>query len=130
MAEHERPGPEQEAIWRGILLGTDPRFRDNRFFHKRLPSSPRCKMCATPFGGPVGRFMRSIGRGPWPKNTKYCGQCFGLLQAQHGGAEIDCSILFADVRGSTGIAERTTAIAFRDLLNRFYGVATDILVRR
>ena len=47
-----------------------------------------------------------------------------------GGAEVDVAVLFADVRGSTGLAEQMGARAFAELLNRFYGTATDILVRR
>jgi adenylate cyclase len=39
-------------------------------------------------------------------------------------------MLFADVRGSTGLAERMTPRAFSELLNRFYDVATRVLVER
>ncbi len=45
--------------------------------------------------------MRLIGKGRWPNNSKYCGSCLKQLTEHHGGAEIDCSLLFADVRGST-----------------------------
>ena len=45
-----------------------------------------------------------------------------------GGAEVDIAVLFADVRGSTGIAERLGASAFAALMNRFYRAATDVLV--
>jgi adenylate cyclase len=39
-------------------------------------------------------------------------------------------MLFADVRGSTGLAEGMTPRAFTDLLNRFYAVAARELVAR
>jgi adenylate cyclase len=39
-------------------------------------------------------------------------------------------MLFADVRGSTGLAERMTPGDFSDLLNRFYEVAAAVLVER
>lgn len=39
-------------------------------------------------------------------------------------------MLFADVRGSTGLAEKMGTAAFADLLNRFYRTATDVLVDR
>ncbi len=87
-------------------------------------------MCATPFAGPLGTVLKIVGRGPWPKNPKYCGACFGLLQHVNGGAEIECTVLFADVRGSTRLAETMSATAFRELLNRFYAVSTDVLVER
>jgi adenylate cyclase len=39
-------------------------------------------------------------------------------------------MLFADVRGSTGIAEGMTALHYSKLLNRFYEVAARVLVDR
>jgi adenylate cyclase len=40
-----------------------------------------------------------------------------------GGAEVDLSVMFADVRGSTGIAERMEPEQFSHLMARFYGAA-------
>ena len=65
-------------------------------------------MCAAPFGPPGGWVLRYFGHARWAKNPKYCEGCFRTLQANHGGAEVDCSLLFADVRGST-IARRADA---------------------
>jgi adenylate cyclase len=72
--------------------------------------------------------MRLVGAGPWPHNPKYCRRCFATLQANHGGAEIECSLLFADVRGSTPLAEQMGPRAFNRLMGRFYDAATDVLV--
>jgi adenylate cyclase len=85
-------------------------------------------MCAAPFGGPAGILMRWRGRAPWPKNPDYCGACFQLLDRYHGGAEIESSFLFADIRGSTTLAEGISPTAFRTLLDRFYDVAVRVLV--
>jgi adenylate cyclase len=52
-----------------------------------------------------------------------------LCQAYPGGTEIELSLLFADVRGSTALAESVTAAEFSQLLHRFYNAATDTLVR-
>lgn len=38
-------------------------------------------------------------------------------------------MLFVDVRGSSGLAERMTAAEFSRLMNRFYKAATDVLIR-
>jgi adenylate cyclase len=38
-------------------------------------------------------------------------------------------MLFADVRGSTTLAEQMSPLEFSRLMNRFYAVATDVLVR-
>jgi adenylate cyclase len=45
-----------------------------------------------------------------------------------GGTELEISMLFVDVRGSSGLAERSTAADFSRLMNRFYKVATDVLI--
>jgi adenylate cyclase len=120
--------PEPEEIWRGILMGTDPRFRKARALYKHLPREPRGKMCAVPFEGPIASVMRMRGRGRWSKNPKYCGVCFSVMSHARGGAEIPCTLLFADVRGSTELAERITPRKFSWLLNRFYDTAGRILV--
>lgn len=52
-----------------------------------------------------------------------------LGQVYPGGAEIELSLLFADVRGSTHLAEGMSAAEFSLLLNRFYNAATDVLIR-
>ena len=124
------PQPAPEEVWRGILMGTDPRFRKARALYKHLPREPRCKMCAVPFGGPVATIMRMRGRGRWSKNPKYCGMCFSIMSNQRGGAEIPCTLLFADVRGSTELAERISSREFSRLLNRFYDTAGRILIEQ
>jgi adenylate cyclase len=132
MADQERsPGatdPAIEAFWRGILLGTDPRFRKSRLWLKHVPGAPRCRLCGAPFEGFFRPWMHRIGREQWHRNPKYCHFCFSILEASNGGAEVECSLLFADVRGSTAIAERMPATEFRDLLDRFYRTAAAILV--
>ena len=46
-----------------------------------------------------------------------------------GGAELEISMLFVDVRGSTGMAEGMSPASFGQLMNRFYKAATDVLIR-
>ena len=121
------PNPN-EAMWRAILEGTDPVYARNRGRMKHLPGAPRCKLCAAPFGGPASVLMRWRGHARWPNNPDYCTACFHLLDRYHGGAEIDSSFLFADIRGSTTLAEGISPTAFRTLLDRFYDVAARVLV--
>ena len=40
------------------------------------------------------------------------------------GAEVEVSVPFAEVRGSTGVAERMSPADFRSFLNRFFEAAT------
>lgn len=46
-----------------------------------------------------------------------------------GGTEIEISMLFVDVRGSTCMAEGMTPGSFGQLMNRFYKAATEVLIR-
>ena len=126
--EREGDANPHEGMWRAILEGTEPRYAKTRALLRRVPGSPRCKMCAAPFGRPGHLLMHFVGRDRWSKNPDYCGECFRVLEAHHGGAEIESSFLFADVRGSTTIAEGISATEFRRRLNRFYEVATRILI--
>ena len=123
----EDPEPESE-VWRRLLLGTDPSVMRLRRRHRRIPSPPRCKMCAAPFGPPGGWVLRYLGQARWAKNPKYCEGCVRTLQANHGGAEVDCSLLFADVRGSTSLAETMRPADFRALMGRFYDEAFAALI--
>lgn len=46
-----------------------------------------------------------------------------------GGTEVEISMLFVDVRGSSRLAEGMTAADFSRLMNRFYQAATEVLIR-
>ena len=121
------PGEMSEEFWRDYLTNGDPRERSMRKFYARIPSSPRCKACAAPFGGFGKHAMRVIGRGrrPSSQNPSLCNACFDFLREHRGGAEIRATMLFADVRGSTRLAEAMSASEFHGLLSRFYHVATE-----
>ena len=76
-------------------------FRTRRQINSRLPSSPRCKMCAAPFAGPGGLVMRLTGHARWPKNPKYCVGCFRALRDKSTGAgksNAHCSSLTSAAR--------------------------------
>lgn len=110
--------------WRGILTGTAPYIARSRERFSRLPSPPRCKVCAAPFAGP-GRFItRLTGHHALPDNPLLCNRCVDSLARHPGGAEVDVSVLFADIRGSTGLAERAGPARFRKLLQRFYELSS------
>jgi adenylate cyclase len=85
-------------------------------------------MCAGPFGGVGGTVLRFTGFRPSRKNPNLCRRCFE--DAPPGGLEGEIGVLFADVRGFTALAEAMTPGEAARLLNRFYAVATDVLVER
>jgi adenylate cyclase len=113
--------------WHRLLVdGYEPLKKAQRVF-RHLPSDPRCKLCQNPFGGVGGKLVGVIGRKPSRKNPNLCQYCFDHLPP--GGIEIDIGVLFADVRNSTGMGERSTATEFAGQLNRFYALATEVLIR-
>jgi adenylate cyclase len=74
--------------------------------------------------------MRLIGKAPWERNPRMCRFCARwLLKRGAGGAEVTLALVFADVRGSTGLAERMAPRAYSALINRFFTAATDAIVR-
>ena len=80
-------------------------------------------MCHAPFGG-IGGFVLKPWFGPWEKNPQLCKACIGGLAKQGpGGAEVEISLLFADIRGSTTIGERLRPTEFSALLHAFYRIA-------
>ena len=86
--------------------GPWPRIRASQF-----PIPPRCKLCHTPFGRP-GNVLRFVGFGPSRLNRRICSGCIHALEKRPGGAEVELSFLFADVRDSTAFAESISAEEF------------------
>jgi adenylate cyclase len=117
----------REEMWKQMLTGNYPRLHRMRRMWGALPSSPRCKLCNAPFRGPGGALMRAIGYGPSRLNPRLCKWCIRAIHKQPGGAEIEISVLFADVRGSTAIAERMPPEEFSRLMARFYGAAAGVI---
>ena len=115
-----RPSTPEDAM-RGYLSGEDPGLARIRRLMRRLPHGPNCKLCAAPFEGPAGAILRHVGFARFPGNPDICGACIkGLNKVGVFGAEIPVSLLFADIRGSTGIGERSSPTEFRAYLDRFY----------
>lgn len=78
----------------------------------------------------VGGFLvRLMGVGPSSLTPRLCNKCETAARKGEGGAEVELSLLFADVRGSTALAESTSTKTFKDIINRFYKTASDVLVR-
>jgi adenylate cyclase len=113
--------------WRALLTDGHARLVRGRHLFRHVPSAPRCKVCNNPFGGLGGRVFGIAGFKPSRKNPTLCNRCCDILPA--GGAEVDIAVLFADARNSTTLGESTPAAEFAGLLNRFYAVATETLIR-
>ena len=120
-----------ENLWRGYLTtGGFPKERRQRMFFRLLPGTPRCKNCYAPFRGSGSLLVKLMyGKRPSNLNPQLCNICENFAREYQGGAEIELSLLFADVRGSTALAERMTPTEFSNLINRFYTTATRVMVK-
>ena len=65
-----------------------------------------------------------IGKRPSDANPNWCTSCFAFMAKHHGGAEIDGAMLFADIRGSTTLAEGMSPGEYHALLDRYFTAAT------
>ena len=123
-----RPSRPEDAM-RGFLAGEDPTIARFRRIMRHLPHGPHCKLCAAPFEGPAGAVLRHVGFARYPGNPAICGSCIkGLNKLGVFGAEIPVSLLFADIRGSTGIGERSSPTVFRAFLDRFYRLSSSAIL--
>jgi adenylate cyclase len=103
-------------------------FAQSQHLFRWLPHDPRCRLCYSPFEGLGGWLSRVLfDRTRSRLNPQMCNACEQFAKAFKGGAEVEMSVLFADVRGSTGLAEGMSPSEFSRLIGRFYTAATDIL---
>lgn len=117
-----------EEQWRTLLTGENRAVLAMRRGFGRVPSPPRCKLCYAPFHGIAGVLLKPV-FGPWERNPQLCKNCMRALTKQGvGGAEVEISMLFVDIRGSTGLGERLGPAAFAALLTAFYRLAAGAIV--
>jgi adenylate cyclase len=98
-------------LWMGVL--------------RSLPSSPRCGICGAPFAGFGRKLVQPLGYRPSRKNPTLCDTC--IEASPPGGMTTEVGVLFADLRGFTGISERSDPEAVSVLLRRFYACAEKAL---
>jgi adenylate cyclase len=118
-----------EQMWRDWFM-TDAFAVEKRMyrFFNILPHDPRCKLCHAPFHGLGGMVVSALyGRRQSGLNPRFCNVCEDFAQKFPGGAEVEMSMLFVDVRGSTALSEQMTPIEFQKLINRFYVGTTNAI---
>jgi adenylate cyclase len=120
-----------EDVWRRYLtVGETEEERRKRRLFRILPGTSRCKTCYAPFQGASGSIVRMVfGKRPSNMNPHLCNVCEQFARQYQGGAEIELSLLFVDVRGSTTLAETMNPKEFSQIINRFYNVASKVMVQ-
>ena len=130
MGSNTNSNETMEEFWRSILTGEKPAvpMSQMRSFFAKFSSKERCKCCNIPFTE-HNEFNFTL----WSKRSNvsphFCKKCEDFAKGHIGGAEVCMTMLFADIRGSTKLGESMTPTEFREILNRFYTVATDVLTK-
>ena len=132
----EKRRKQFEANWYFFLTGEKRPEMDKgyEFSMKYLrwtaglfPGKPRCFECNRPLSG-LGSWLSGPIH-PSSFHPRLCNQCEQTIRKEEAGAEVELSMLFADVRGSTTLAEMTSTSEFKVLIQRFYQAASGVLVQ-
>jgi adenylate cyclase len=70
--EPDLPSGEGAEFWRKVLVEGEKPVRIMRGISRKIPSSPRCKICFAPFASIGGRLYAFIGMAPSRKNPLFC----------------------------------------------------------
>lgn len=104
-------------------------FTRGRRLFGRLPSDPRCVSCLAPFEGVGGSLVKTLlNKRRSTMNPLMCNTCEEMIRQLEYGTEVEMSMLFADIRGSTPLAEGLPIAEFKALIDRFYSETTHVLV--
>ena len=143
MASAQTPGqPEKKSkeydwamlMWHSYITGEEDdlgaQVRMARKVFSYIPSPPRCKVCNAPFRGVGGKVVSLLGFSSKLSrhNPNLCDRCEKVVRKYQVGIEAQMTLLFADVRGSTTMAEKMKASEYHSVINQFYKAATDVLV--
>jgi adenylate cyclase len=129
------PKQDYEEVWYWYLTGQNKKgfsaqyetlVKFIRVWAGLFPGQPRCLECDRPLFGLGSRLARTR---PASYSPRLCNDCEQAMRAEEAGAEVELSLLFADVRGSTTLAETTSTADFKQLIQRFYQAAGDVLIQ-
>jgi adenylate cyclase len=139
MSEKEAIRHDAGQMWKWYLTGEKPDLLSRKFelqlkFERSLmgllPHKPRCVVCYSPFSGVGGLAMKVVGRRKSSYSPRLCNSCEVSVRKYESGAEVELTMLFADIRGSTELAERLDPVEFHEVIQRFYRAASDVLIER
>jgi adenylate cyclase len=93
-----------------------------------LPSDPHCHECGVPMEGIGGSALRFMGSAPSSFSPKLCSACEKSARHYEVGAEVELTMIFADVRDSTPLAESKGTMGFKEIIQRFYKETSKVLI--
>lgn len=113
--------PDELKRWQAFL-----NFQQK--FYSRLPGDPHCHECGIPMEGIGGNALRFMGSAPSSFSPKLCSACEKSARHYEVGAEVELTMIFADVRDSTPLAESKGTMGFKEIIQRFYKETSRVLI--
>lgn len=127
MSDQYQPQKGNEELWKMLFAAGDPKLQKMQSFHMKLPTKPRCRLCLAPFNGVGGWIMRLKGKSRNNRNPNFCNACDKFLETYPGGADIELSILFVDIRRSTEYTETHDPATVSQRINIFLNEAINTI---
>jgi hypothetical protein len=103
-------------------------FNAYQRIYRLFPGKPRCFECDIPLSGAAILILRPWGTRPSSFSQRFYSNCESFASSREAGAEVELTMLFADVRGSTPLAEKTGTSEFKEVIRRFYKRTSGVLV--
>ena len=75
-----------------------------------------------------GSALRFMGSAPSSFSPKLCSACEQSARHYEVGAEVELTMIFADVRDSTPLAESKGTMEFKEIIQRFYKETSKVLI--
>jgi len=119
--EWHTPFPPELERWKALT-------NSQRRFLSRFPSENHCYECGKPMTGFWGNAMRFAGSEPSSFSPRLCSACEQGVRLYGVGAELELTMIFADVRDSTPLAESKGTMGFKDIIQRFYKETSNVLI--
>jgi len=116
-----------EELWHQVFQVGHPVLAQKQRRYQMIPGKPRCHLCYAPMGGLGGWLMRFAKLRPSARNPNYCNACDGFLAAFPGGADVDLSMLFCDLRGSVELSSKMSPREFTQLIMRMRAIVLEKL---
>ena len=118
--------------WRGSFPDELKRWQTfintQQKLYSLLPSDPHCHECGIPMSGIGGNALRFMGSAPSSFSPKLCSSCEQSARHYEVGAEVELTMIFADVRDSTPLAESKGTMGFKEIIQRFYKETSKVLI--
>ncbi|AVL51725.1 adenylate/guanylate cyclase domain-containing protein [Roseobacter denitrificans] len=119
-----------EEVWKLVLIEGHPLLLSKKKRFGFLPRDPRCKLCTAPFKG-IGGWLLSRFQGirQSKRNPLFCNACDEFLRAYPGGTDTPMTMMFVDIRNSTGLSAQMSSKAFMELVSELRNLALDAMAK-